>query len=87
MPRSRSPTRTRPAASHDGPSTILVEWFGGGTLTCQVASSTPSLVRQFEAARRHRKTWVLEDADHRVHIIDPAAVRYVRLETAAGEGV
>lgn len=86
MPRNRPASRSAPVALHGGPSRVLVEWCGGGTLTCQVASSTRSVIQQFEAARRHGKTWVLEDSDHRVHIIDPTAVRYVRLETAAGEG-
>ena len=72
----------RPSSQHRGPSRVTVEWLAGGRSIFVVTSGTSSLVQQFDAARDHDKTWVLETVNHRVHVIDPAAVRQVVIERA-----
>ena len=71
-----------PSSQHRGPSRVTVEWLGGGRTILVVTSGTSSLVQQFDAARDHDKTWVLETVNHRVHVIDPAAVRQVVIARA-----
>ena len=68
---------------HGGPSQVRIEWFGGGFIEIEVASSAASLVQQFEAARKHSKSWVMEDVEHRVHVIEPGLVRYVRVAASS----
>ena len=81
MPTSRS--AAPPAGPpHGGPSRVTVQWIAGGVVSFVAASSTSSVLRQFEAARAHGKTWVVEDLAHRVHIVMPDAVGYISIEPA-----
>ena len=80
----RAPLSARISARHDGPSKVTVEWLAGRFLVFDTDSAAGSVLRQFEIARTHSKMWVMEDRQHRLHIIEPAAVRYLRIEPAGG---
>ena len=76
------PARQPHGDPHRGPSRVTLYWCVGRPISFVVPSSTSSLVRQFEAARTHGKTWVVEDVEHHVHIVAPGSVRYIRIEQA-----